>query len=231
MSPSKLRIVAISDTHLQHDFTLPKGDILVHAGDLTFRGDMPEMSRAINWLKAVKASHGFSEVVVICGNHDWLGEKDPSLTKSLFRDSGLIYLDHSGVSIKGINFFGSAYTPEFGGWAFNLSRMDMSLHDKWEMIPEETQVLITHGPPKGIGDLTAGYHGIEGMKEVYEPPEEVGCYDLNQRVQKLPNLKLHTFGHIHHAYGEYHRGNVTYLNASVCNEKYKPKNKPHVFDI
>lgn len=224
-----LRIVCISDVHLQHEFPLPEGDILIDAGDMTFRGDISEITRAAKWRQSLLSR--YEKVIVIAGNHDWLFQKDPTVARLIMQDHGITYLEDSELVVDGIHFYGAPWQPEFGGWAFNLSRMDTSLYDKWEMIPEETQVLITHGPPKGIGDLTAGYHGIEGMKEVYEPPENVGCYDLNERVQKLPNLKLHVFGHIHFAYGEYHRGNITYLNASICNERYKPKNKPHVFTI
>ncbi len=88
------------------------------------------------------------------------------------------------------------------------------------MIPEDTHVLITHGPPRGILDLTRGY-----------PAEHVGCEDLLARIQHLSSLKAHIFGHIHEAYGEELHGGVRYVNASICTADYAPTNPPAVIDI
>lgn len=39
-------------------------------------------------------------------------------------------------------------TPWFNGWGFNLPR-GQSLLDKWNLIPEGIDILMTHGPPLG----------------------------------------------------------------------------------
>lgn len=213
---TKLRIVAISDTHLQHGIKVPPGDILLHAGDFTFKGNVREIGEAIQWFKSLP--HKYK--VCTLGNHDCLGEENPSLTKQMFQEAGIAYLNDSGVLVEGIRIWGSPYQPEFGNWAFNLPREGSKLKEHWSLIPEDTNVLITHGPPLGMGDMTTGKYG---------PPANVGCRDLNERVMQLPKLKLHVFGHIHCSYGVYRRGDVTYANASVCNERYKPVNKPLIF--
>lgn len=89
------------------------------------------------------------------------------------------------------------------------------------MIPTDTNVLVTHGPPLGILDKTDGR---------YHAPENVGCWDLAKRIRELPELKLHVFGHIHCAYGWEKLAGVTYVNASICNERYEHSNRPIVFD-
>lgn len=217
-----LRIVSLSDTHTRHSFKIPEGDILIHSGDLTFRGSVEEIAKEIQWLKEVKVGHGFSHVISIPGNHDWLAEKDPALMKLLFRESSMNYLHHESIELEGIKFFGSGYTPEFCGWALGYSRYSGESIKLWSKIPDDTQILITHGPPKGIGDLTLGFDD--------SPPQHVGCFDLLDRINNLKSLTHHIFGHIHSGYGITKIGNVTYANSSICNEKYQAVNTPHVFD-
>ncbi len=91
------------------------------------------------------------------------------------------------------------------------------MKQKWALIPDNTDVLITHGPPKDILDLVprpAGFHA--------------GCQDLYNRIQQLPNLKLHVFGHLHMNHAIVKLGNTFFVNASVCTESYEPINKPIV---
>lgn len=222
-----MRIVCGSDRHLQPAF-IPEGDVYLEAGDMTFRGDLREVTKAIAYYKALLLR--FKAVILIAGNHDWLFQKDPALARLQMKEAGLTYLEDSGIELNGISFYGSPWQPEFCNWAFNLSRFDGSLAEKWDKIPEGIDVLITHGPPQNILDETAGYQGIEGTKEIYRPPEHVGCYDLAQRV-KIVKPKVHVFGHIHHAYGSLIKDGTIFLNASVCNEKYKPVNPPFIVDI
>lgn len=224
-----MKIVCISDMHLQHLDKLPEGDILVDAGDMTFQGNIKEITQAADWRKQIKNSYGYREVICIAGNHDWLFQKDPTMARLIMRERGITYLEDAMVELDGLKIFGSPWQPEFGGWAFNLSRDTADLRDKWANIPDDVDVLITHGPPLGIGDRTKGW--VDPRTGILRPPAAVGCYDLKERVAKLPKLKLHVFGHIHHSYGEYRWNGAIFANASVCNEKYRPVHKPLVFDI
>lgn len=94
------------------------------------------------------------------------------------------------------------------------------LHDRWMQIPEDTDVLITHGPPQGIGDeVTLG-----------SECQNVGCVDLLHRIDQL-SLNAHIFGHIHEGYGDYQRGKTRLINASTCTARYEPTNPPIVLDL
>ena len=220
------RLVCLSDTHLRHDFPIPDGrdtDILVHTGDFTFRGSVDEMMRAISWLGEVKAAHGYKDAVAICGNHDWLGETDPGLTKQMFTEKGITYLDQQAAVIQGLRFYGAPHTPRFFDWAFNVDR-GAKIAEVWSRIPLDTQVLMTHGPPYGRLDACP-------PSDYREFTEHVGCRNLGMRIAELPDLKLHVFGHVHRPGIEIGAYGVTYINASICDEHYKAVHPPRVYDL
>lgn len=221
------RLVCISDTHTRTNFQVPDGDVLIHSGDATFRGDYSEVWDFARWYGEFPHEHK----IFVAGNHDWGFEKQPEIFRKMMSDNNITYLQDSGMEIRGLIFYGSPWQPEFGGWAFNLSRFEGELTHKWAIIPDDTNVLITHGPPKGILDLTAGYDCMTPSGVDHEPPERVGCWDLTERVRKLKSLRAHIFGHIHHSYGKEVIDGVTYLNSSICNEQYKAVNAPHVIDV
>lgn len=217
------RIVAISDTHNQaHKLNMPDGDILVHAGDATYQGKPRELIEFNLWLGEQTQ---YKHRIVIAGNHDWLFEKDPTYARSLM--TNCTYLQDSGVEIDGLYFYGSPWQPRFYDWAFNADRGE-DIWKHWEKIPTSTNVLITHGPPYGILDQTPAF-------------DFVGCKDLLKKVRLLqendevdtPRFHAHIFGHIHYKYGiEHDKTFGTYfVNASSCNEEYKPVNQPIVIDI
>lgn len=216
-----MKIICLSDTHCKFGkFKVPDGDVLVHSGDLTFRGTIEEMSRELS--KMGKLPHKVK--IYVPGNHDGLAEKNPTLLEQMCKDNGIIYLHDKEVIIEGIKFYGSGWTPEFFDWYLMLPR-GQALKEKWDAIPEDVNVLITHGPPFGILDLVPKYiHSINSG-------EHVGCEELRKRIFKLPKLKLAIFGHIHDGYGTETHNGTQFLNASICNESYKPKNKPWVIEI
>jgi Icc-related predicted phosphoesterase len=121
------------------------------------------------------------------------------------------YLHDEHVILGGIKFYGSPYQPEFFNWAFNLRR-GPEIAAKWEIIPDDTEVLITHGPPSMIGDQV----NRDGTLSV----ENVGCRDLSRRIAKLPKLGAHICGHIHEGHGLRVIDGVNYINASVLDDRY-----------
>ncbi|MCE9584539.1 MAG: metallophosphatase domain-containing protein [Planctomycetes bacterium] len=216
MSPPPTRIVCISDTHNHHSAVrLPPGDVLVHAGDVSGMGRPHEIESFSAWLGA----QPFAHKVVIAGNHDWLFERDPAQAREILSKGcpGVVYLQDSGVEIRGLKFWGSPWQPEFCGWAFNIVRRE-DLAKKWALIPADTDVLLTHGPPRGILDRT-----MSG--------DEVGCDALAAEVGSRVRPRLHVFGHIHEAYGMVERGGVTHVNASICTLAYRPTNRPVVREL
>lgn len=210
-----MRIVCVSDTHLQHRGVLrqlPYGDVLIHAGDGTLNGSRRELEVFSDWLKA--QPHPFK--IFVPGNHD-LGFEDDLPAASALMGAGVRVLIDEGVTHQGVKFYGTPYQPEFMGWGFNLPR-GPALRRKWALIPDDTQVLITHTPPLGVLDLVpAGEH--------------VGCADMAQALTRLEKLRLHVFGHIHHSYGVAKPGRTMFFNASTCDERYVPVNPPLVYDL
>ena len=210
-----MKLVCISDTHSLHRCIpdIPDGDVLIHAGDCLGQGTLENVRDFNDWLGTLPHRHK----IVVAGNHDWAFQETPELARQALTEA--IYLEDSGVEIEGVRFWGSPWTPVFMNWAFMLQRGE-SLYEKWQLIPDNTDVLITHGPPKGIGDgVMLGSNALN-----------VGCEQLLDRIQQLL-LKAHVFGHIHEGYGEYLQGETRLINASTCNEHYMPENTPVVLDL
>lgn len=227
------KLVFLSDTHLRHDFQIPEGDILIHCGDLTMSGSVPEIAKAANWLKGVKVGHGFKHVILIPGNHDWLAEKHPEMMYHLFSEADCTYLQHEQIVLSGIKFFGSGYTPRFFDWALNVDRGE-ALARLWTAIPDDVEILITHGPPKGrldsVRETDSGGYGEYMESSMRWITKHVGCDDLASRIKDLKKLKIHSFGHIHRPGVEVGADGIVYINASTCNEQYVAVHKPITID-
>jgi Icc-related predicted phosphoesterase len=151
------------------------------------------------------------------------------IARSLLPDT-ITYLQDSIAVIDGVRFYGSPWQPKFGStWAFNVER-GIQAAEKWARIDPDVEVLITHGPPYGIGDRARRRATFDRGESF----ELVGCRDLSERIEKLEKVKLHVFGHIHEGYGAYppfEEGEQHHVNASICDEDYRFLNKPIVFDV
>lgn len=214
-----MRIVCLSDTHNCHDWiAVPDGDVLIHAGDATNRGTVEEIVYFNEWFAALPHKHK----IFVAGNHDWLFETDNRGARRLLDDS-IVYLQDSRVEIENLKFYGSPWQPRFFDWAFNLNR-GAEMREKWRLIPEDVDVLITHGPPHGILDA------VPRLSEI----ENTGCEELRARVEQIAargKLKLHVFGHIHCGYGTRENFGVKFINAVCCDEEYNPTQPPVVVDL
>jgi Icc-related predicted phosphoesterase len=214
-----LRIVCVSDTHLFHEhpryknqIVIPDGDILIHAGDGTMRGRPREVMLWMAWLKSLPHPNK----VVVAGNHDWLFQKNPTFARSMIPD-GIIYLEDDMKEVAGLKIYGSPWTPYFLDWAFNLKR-GHRLREKWNKIPRDIDILVTHGPPMGILDQVP-----DG--------ERVGCEDLMDIVERV-KPKLHVFGHIHHSGPNILKtSSTTFVNAAVLTEPDDEGYKPNMGSI
>lgn len=220
------RIVAISDTHQLHDqVTVPEGDILVHCGDFTNRGTEAAIESFLAWFVA----HPHDYKVFIPGNHEEGLEKGASrvrcmaiVQKYLDENPLLTYLENSSAVVNGLKFYGSPVTPWFFDWAWNRHR-GPAIASAWQNIPDDVQVLITHGPAYGILDLVKDAQGRD--------PHQ-GCQDLLERVDELEDLKLHLFGHLHLQGGEQTtvNGRIS-ANAAICDDNYHTVHAPIIVDI
>lgn len=211
-----MRVIALSDTHGQHRRldTLPEADLLIHAGDVMTSGwDPLELADFNVWLSQQPVKH----TILVPGNHDWLFEKKTEQARALVPNA-IVLMDQL-AEVEGLKIWGSPWQPEFMNWAFNLPR-GASIKRKWDLIPPDIDILITHGPPKFHGD------------KAHRSGEHLGCKDLLCAVERIMPL-VHIFGHIHGGTG---RDTVPtlrthFINASVLNEAYKLRFTPHVFDL
>ena len=227
--------VAISDTHSWDSIIeVPTADLLIHSGDLTNIGTKTEITKSLTWLASLPHKHK----VFIAGNHDfyldthWKAKTPEGERRHGYRPKGtedeikellaqfpsLIYLNDSGVEIEGLKIWGSPIQPWFHDWGFNRERgAEISKH--WELIPQDTDILITHGPPFGILDKTV--HG-----------QYTGCDNLLKAIASK-NIRLHIFGHIHEGRGISTRDggegkpHKRFLNASSLDEYYEPFPYPY----
>lgn len=224
-----MHIVATSDTHEDHrKLKVPDGDVFVHAGDFTFRGEKKYVKDFNDWLGTLP--HRYK--IVIAGNHDLSFDctKDESGIEVALLDkdrhlqregqsrlsNATHYLLNSGCEIEGKKFWGSPYTPRFFDWAFMYDRAAGQL--QWEGIPKGLDVLITHGPPMNILDKNA--------QGVY-----CGCWDLNRKILEV-KPRFHLFGHIHEGYGRLESEGTVHMNLSAKDQLYKLRANPCMqFDV
>lgn len=212
-----MKVVVISDTHNKHkELSIPKCDILIHAGDATSLGREHEVRNFAKWFEKQPARHKF----FVPGNHELNFEKHLPLSKTWFEEacpSGKLLI-HEGIEVEGVKMFFSPYTPTFYNWAFMRDR-GRHIGKKWDDIPNGLDILITHGPPYGILDVS-----------IYDKVH-CGCEELLKEVYaKKP--RHHAYGHIHFYGGQTHSENGTeFHNASVCDEGYEPTNKIIEFEV
>lgn len=216
-----MKIVAISDVHGKwNTLTIPECDLLISAGDYSFRGERHMVVDFHKWLSKQPARH----VISVQGNHELWVESNWSEAKQLVLENAprIHFIYEGPLEIEGVKIWCCSITPFFCNWAWNRQRGE-EIKKHWDRIPDDTQVLVTHGPPKGILDLV----GPEG----FNYNERVGCNDLFNKIQTLKQLRLHIFGHIHGASGEQNFNGVTYLNASICDERYMSTNPIRIFEL
>jgi len=222
------RFVCISDTHeskIQLDF-IPDGDVLLHAGDFTYKGGPSAVKEFNDWLGTLPHKHK----VVIAGNHDvtfdipfynrkWQSYTNKKLDPMAVKNSltNCIYLEDSEITVCGFRIYGSPWQPEFCDWAFNVIGQE-AIKKYWDLIPTGIDVLMTHGPPLGHGGLC-------------QPSRhDAGCPELLKAIKRTKPL-VHVAGHIHEGYGVSKVDGTVCVNASTVNYHYKVRNNPVVFDM
>lgn len=212
LDPTRRRVVVISDTHLRHaGWEIPAGDILIHCGDLTVWGSEREVRAGLEWF----ASHPHHRKIIVAGNHDHLFEKDLRQIWKLIVGKNIAYLQDNGMSMMGLRIWGTPWSKTRSGlWAFN--NPGEAIKSKWDAIPDDLDILITHSPPHGILDIV--------------PEGSVACRYLKEAVVRAAP-KYHVFGHIHEGYGRVTIGPTTFVNASICDLFYNPVNEPQIIDF
>lgn len=230
----KMRVVSVSDTHsLHHQMPkLPDADVFTHSGDFTHNGTQREYMHFIRWL----GDQPYEYKVITPGNHDLFCEADPNFCKMYAKEHGIIYLQDEQVSINGYNFYGCPWTKLFGGMAFEVSESELMHH--FDKIPEDCNVLLTHGPPYDVLDRNSDDKpcGSKALREKIYPKED-----------RPSKMRYCIFGHIHEGYGQRYipegwslrsdRRGLTCINASMAGgrefsfRKHDPLRKPFEFNL
>jgi len=194
-----MRIVCISDTHGGHRrLEVPEGDVAIFAGDVLERGDL----EALRDFDAFLGGLPHSEILVVAGNHDLCFEDSPGAAREALTNA--LYLQDESTELRGVRVYGSPWQPrlvasETSPFAFDRRR-GAALAEKWEAIPENVDLLVTHSPPKGVRD------------EIYTG-EAIGCRALRERLEAV-DPALHVFGHVHEHPGASRSDSRIYVNAS-----------------
>lgn len=224
-----MKVTLISDTHSKHrncELDLPGGDLLIHAGDFMNSGYNP--MEAIEFFQWFDKINNYNHKIFIAGNHDrWMQDKPEEGRSILAGYETIDYLEDDWMTVgdsdphdPNVNtakIYGSPWQPEFRNWAFNLPRHGEEMKAKWDAIPTNTDILITHGPPFGYLDIPGG----QSIR--------VGCEMLRHRVDEI-RPKIHVFGHIHGGRGYYYNGHTHFFNASILDERYSYANLPFTFE-
>ena len=214
-----MKITFISDTHNKHyllNGDLPGGDLLIHAGDISSMGYKHEIQNFCKWFNNVD---NYKTKVFIAGNHDWGFQDNVIQTKEIIDSYSKIDYLQDDLLMVGENYedmikiWGSPWQPEFYNWAFNLPRNGEVLKSKWDMIPPNTDILITHGPAWGYVD------------KIFDTKKSLGCELLTNKIKEI-KPKIHVCGHIHSGYGYVFDGDTHFINASVLDESYMYDNNP-----
>jgi len=242
----KMKITHISDTHNKHNQLnglLPGGDLLIHSGDISSLGRKHEVQGFIEWFNGID---NYTNKVFIAGNHDMTFDREILLRDKLAHFEGrdkndydtscsegkpawleellgihlrpnVFYLENNFIEIDQIKIWGSPITPSFGyGWAFNKDR-GYDINQIWNWIPNDTDIVITHGTIYGYCDRTSR----GGLN--------VGCEQLYHRLNEV-RPQLHFSGHIHEAYGYRHTDWGYAFNGCNCDLSYLVNNKPMTFE-
>jgi len=222
-----MRITVISDLHTKHGLIpkedLPGGDLIICAGDIMNSGyNKNDILDFCTWFHSLEQ---YDKKIFIAGNHDRMFENHPERVEELLNIYfDIDYLQDEAYDLYDMDtdtstkIYGSPWQPEFYAWAFNLQRNGIEIAGKWEAIPDNTDILITHGPAFGTLDTVVG-----------RPWDNLGCELLAQRIEVV-KPKIHVCGHIHSGYGYVLKDGTHFFNASVLDEQYEYTQKPMTFD-
>ena len=213
-----MKLCIISDTHTKHkflnyDLKSLEADVIIHCGDITGNGGIKAIEEFMNWFSKLEQ---FKHKIVIAGNHDWLFERSNLRAREVVPEN-VNYLEDEEIIIDGIKFYGTPVQKHFNNWAFNRSEAKMAQH--WAAIPDDTDVVITHSPPYGIGDYVPWNGNSHGSPSLY--------MEMVKRVRP----KIHCFGHIHEGYGIKIIDDITFINASNLDGQYQCINEPIIIKI
>jgi Icc-related predicted phosphoesterase len=205
-----MKIYIFSDSHCRHkELNIPEVDMAIFCGDMSnsfnYIDNTIQCLDFLGWYSSLPIKNK----LLIVGNHDraieykWILPSDYPKLNWFFNETKVI---------EGLKIFGSPYTPVYGNWSYGYNRKDA--HRYWNCIEEDTNIVFTHGPGKGILDLA---EDMEDRNRIVQ----AGCKTLYDKIMKI-KPKYHMFGHLHSTHrfnnrGIYNNGVTTFINASCLN--------------
>lgn len=208
-----MRLALISDTHGFLPEIPSDVDAVIHAGDIGPDRD------PINWYRDVLypwAERVGVPIYATFGNHCFIGQRHAIPDG---RPDNLSFIVDQAFTINGVKFWFSPWSNLFGAWAYMVD--EAGLAARYAKIPEDTEVIVSHGPPKNYGDKILWDGQLQN----------VGSVALAERAAQLPLLRYIITGHIHEAHGHYLMGHVRVLNVSHVDEMYRPKHAPMILEL
>lgn len=220
-----MRFWLISDTHNRHDeLRVPNNvDAVIHCGDESESMNVSKNERQarifFQWFSGLEIEHK----IFVPGNHS------TAIEKGLIRPEEyphIRFLIHQQTELGGLVVFGTPYTPRFFNWAYMRERKE--LDGVWQTIPDRVDILISHGPPKGILDRTRDMASHK--------PIHVGSLSLTRHVRERIKPRVHAFGHIHDELGIRNFGTVfdsetLFVNCSCCDQSIQLENHGIVLEF
>ena len=211
-----MRVAAISDTHGRQNWTVPSCEVFIHAGDITCSGSLQVTAIFASKLREFMDSpDGPQHAIIVPGNHDQCFELLLTPVRELFGENVHVLLDQA-VILDGIRFYGSPWTPPFMRWHFMAD--ESRLASLYSGMPDTLDMLVTHGPPRGILD--------PGWQEPHVGSTALADAIVNRQIAH------HVFGHLHDAGGRsIQRGGTTFHYVAACNYEYALVNQPKIIEL
>lgn len=221
-----MKIICISDAHCKwNKLIIPECDLLISAGDYSFKGELHVVKDFHKWLHKQPAKH----IISVQGNHEKEVERNFVLSKEVAQEvcPRVHFMDEGLVEIDGVKIWCSAISKFFCNWAWNRYP-GQELQKHWDKIPNDgsIDIVVTHGPCYGILDGVVKYNTKICEYEL----ENCGDKQLLDKILEI-KPKFHICGHIHEGRGTHTQDGITFVNASICNDDYKPVNAPIVIEI
>ncbi len=209
-----MKLAIISDTH-GRPFEIPECDVFIHCGDITAGGSLEETEQFMKWLRR-QTQVGLS--LIVPGNHDRCFQEEWLAVEDMFASEDVLVMIDQAIKLGDRTFYGSPWTPPFMNWFFMADEERLGM--LYRAMPKEVDVLITHGPPRGILDTG------------YQDPH-VGSIALAEAIE-WRNIKHNVFGHLHSCGGQtvqpYVDGTI-YHNVAACDDAYNMVRKCKVLEI